>query len=368
MNSYKETIHKETIFEYVTNLNELDILLNNFHMSHENIAIMCYMWKEYGFLPTIFNDYYRDFYEDVILNKCYFIGLCFEGHEIFYKNKVDTLIVLKGFIDTSKAYENNKETNLFLTNLSLIQDRGIAFLNTILNFDHVGCENIIKKYKWSGIIYPTLFDGWYHSAVPYINSQFEFAKGFGKTYKWSEGKHIKKWFSWNLDLCDEFKHTFKVDRLYNEEYDVLICKNSWKTRNFRSNNINDFTGIKESTREVGFISNSYVTNLCNEYIKNEKILVVVNDLLEFNLPISDYIKVVNMKHYLDVEMYISLMYYANNAYVPPTAALDLALYFCNVNLTIISQTDKDNGLNYKKEFMNIIQEKNGKKWDVVYCI
>ena len=359
---------KETLFEYVTNLDELDTLLHKYCASYDKIAIMCYMWKEYGFLPTIFNDYYRDFYEDVVENKCFFLGLCFEGHEIFYKNKVDILIVLKGFIDTSKAYQNNKETTLFLTNLSLVRDRGIAFLNTILNFDYVFCESIINKYKWSAIIYPTLFDGWYHSAVPYHKTNFEFGKGFGKTYNWSKGKYIKEWFSWNLELCDEYKKGLVFEKIIDEEYDILICKNSWKTRDYRSSNVNDFTGTKETTREVGFINSSYVTNLCNKYIENGKTLVVVNDLLEFDLPTSGHIKIINMKHYLDVNTLISLLYHSKLAYIPPTAALDLVLYFCSVDLKIISQTDKDDGLNYKKMFMDIVQKKNNKTWEVVYCI
>lgn len=363
-----EQIYKQTTILYAETVFHLNEILKAFHESLDNIAIMCYLWKEYGFLPTIFNDYYRNFYEDVLKNKSIFIGLCFEGHEIFYQNKVDILVVLKGFIDTSKAYENNKETELFLTNINNNHDRGVAFLKTILNFDYVTCNSMIRSYAWTGIIYPSLFDGWDYSAVPYAYSDFQFGKGFGKTYHWSTGTYIKKWFSWNLDLCDDNKKYLLFDRVYAEEYDVLICKNSWKTRDYRSNNINDFLGTNENTREVGFISNNYVQQLCKEYIAMKKNLVVVNDLLEFNVPDDNYIKVVKMKHYLDVYKFVSLIFYANTAYVPPTAALDLALYYCSVDLKIISQRDKSDGLDYKLSFMEMVQNKNGKKWEVIHCI
>ena len=90
----------------------------------EEYSLVNYVWTEYGFHPVFFNELFREFFDDVKGPK---IGFCFPGHEIFYEKYVDILVTLEGFTDTSKAYKDNKETDLLLNNFNTLPDRGVAF-------------------------------------------------------------------------------------------------------------------------------------------------------------------------------------------------------------------------------------------------
>ena len=79
----------------------------------EDYSLVNYVWTEYGFHPVFFNELFRGFFKDVKGPK---IGFCFPGHEVFYEKYVDILVTLEGFVDTSKAYKDNTETELLLNN------------------------------------------------------------------------------------------------------------------------------------------------------------------------------------------------------------------------------------------------------------
>ena len=46
---------------------------------------------------------------------------------------------------------------------------------------------------------------------------------------------------------------FLYDKDLPKEYNTVVCKNSWKSRNFRNRNIRTFTGKNESNPHVGFM-------------------------------------------------------------------------------------------------------------------
>ena len=72
---------------YINSIEELEKTILSFGKP-ETINLVCYIWSEYGFFPTIFNDYYKDFFDDC---KGLIIGVCFEGHDIFYLNKASLI-------------------------------------------------------------------------------------------------------------------------------------------------------------------------------------------------------------------------------------------------------------------------------------
>jgi hypothetical protein len=128
----------------IKNIQELDNYLSNIK-NIDTYNFIGYIWLEYGFYPIFFNELYRDFFNEITGPK---IGVCFEGHEIFYENLVDELLILENFIDTNKTYQNNKETDLLLQNFNSYGDRGVAFWYTIRNFDEDSFDLILSKYKF----------------------------------------------------------------------------------------------------------------------------------------------------------------------------------------------------------------------------
>jgi hypothetical protein len=351
----------------------LDILTFN------KCNLISYIWREYGFLPTIFNDFYYDFYHDESVKThtapTTTIGLCFEGHEIFYEQKVDILITLEGFIDTSLAYVNNKETERFIKFIQSEKDRGVAFLKTILNFDYEKCEQAIRSnYEWNAIIYPSLFDGWTNGAVPYAkNSDFVYGHSGEKgKFLWGKNESVVKWFGWNMHNWIKSKETINLERTTDyDEYDVVICKNSWKTRNYHSFKIEDFLSTNKKGGSVGYVDNDFIVKIAYEYIKQQKNLVIVNDLIEFDFPNdildSKFISIVNMYHYLDVRKLMSIANHATIVYVPGTAALDLVLYYCNVNVCVMNHHQFGINIKDKEQMMNKVQQYNNKWWkSIIY--
>ena len=106
----------------IKSVEEIKSILDS--ITTEDYSLVNYVWTEYGFHPVFFNELFKDFFKEAKGPK---IGFCFPGHEIFYEKYVDILVTLEGFVDTSKAYKDNKETELLLNNLKLYQIKELLF-------------------------------------------------------------------------------------------------------------------------------------------------------------------------------------------------------------------------------------------------
>ena len=83
------------MIKYISTLKELDSYLST--QDTANCNFVGYMWHEYGWFPFYFNELFFDFFNKI---EGKIIGTCLPGHEFFYEDKVDELIVLDNFIDT----------------------------------------------------------------------------------------------------------------------------------------------------------------------------------------------------------------------------------------------------------------------------
>ena len=99
----------------VNSVDEIKGILNT--INTEEYSLINYVWTEYGFYPTFFNELFIDFFKEA---KGPRIAFCFPGQEIFYEQYVDILVTLEGFIDTTKAYKDSQETELLLNNFKTI--------------------------------------------------------------------------------------------------------------------------------------------------------------------------------------------------------------------------------------------------------
>ena len=137
------------MIKHISSLVELDNYLST--RNTQNYNFVGYMWHEYGWFPFYFNELFSEFFEK---KQGLTIGTCLPGHEFFYEDKVDELLVLDNFVNTENAYVNSQETDLFKSNLARIKDKGIAFWLTVRNFDEKEFESTLNKYKFKSILYP----------------------------------------------------------------------------------------------------------------------------------------------------------------------------------------------------------------------
>ena len=179
---------------HISSLEELDNYLST--QDTENCNFVGYVWHEYGFFPIFFNDLFKEFF-DTIKGKV--IGTCFPGHEIFYEDKVDELIVLDGFIDTTKTYVNNKESELLKENFSKIKDKGIAFWYTLRNFDEDKYDSVLNKYKFKYTLFPI------GRTTTWDNGLYLLSPGF-KSYKYAGGER-DYWFDPTLSHMNRHGYT-----------------------------------------------------------------------------------------------------------------------------------------------------------------
>ena len=99
----------------IKSIDEIKSILDS--INTEEYSLVNYIWTEYGFYPTFFNELFVEFFENVKGPK---IGFCFSGQELFYEPYVDILVTLDGFIDTTKAYKDSQETELLLNNFQTL--------------------------------------------------------------------------------------------------------------------------------------------------------------------------------------------------------------------------------------------------------
>jgi hypothetical protein len=335
---------------HVKNISELKQELDKFNANEVNFV--SYIWTEYGFYPIYMNELFNEFFS---LNGT-FVGTCLPGQEIFYENLVDHLIVLDNFIDTSRAYFNNQETELLIKNFSLFPDRGIAFWYTIKNFDEDQYENLVYSYNFKNIIHPIGKTRAWDVGMFNLNS-FKYASG-EKDFYTSENTcwRTTGTLGWNLNTWNRYDFNSNIN--IEVEYYTMFVKNSWKSRKYHSSNISDFLVGKNGTDGSGgwgYMSPNLVADICNFFIENNKKLYVINDLSKYPLPKNDLIVEVEMTGFLDVKKMLSLIDSSKCFITPSTSPLDLASYYCNTNIVLIDDSQN------KNSFVSKIVELNDKK-------
>jgi hypothetical protein len=338
------------MIKHVGTLSELKIELDKYNPAETNFV--SYIWTEYGFYPIFMNELFSDFF----LHSGRFVGTCLPGQEIFYENLVDDLYILDNFIDTSKAYFNNQETDLLIQNFSIYHDRGIAFWYTIKNFDEDEYEFLINSYNFKNLIHPIGKTRAWDVGMFNLNS-FKYASGERDLYTTENTKwRTTGTLGWNLDSWKKFD--FQKEIQLEEEYFTMFVKNSWKSRKYHSNNITDFIVGElgtSGTGGYGYLSPDLVTNICNFFISQNKKLFVINDLSRYPLPKNELIIEIDMTGFLDVKKMLSTINFSKCFITPSTSPLDLATYYCDTNIVLIDD------LQNKNSFVSKILEINNKK-------
>jgi len=321
----------------------------------EEYSLVNYVWTEYGFYPTYFNELFREFFEDV---KGPILGFCFPGQEIFYEGKVDILVSLEGFLDTTKAYSDNQETELLLNNFKTIDDRGVAFWFTVRNFDEDAYEDAFSGYTFRNIVYP-------------IGKRLPWELGWppGPGHQYADGEdgpwrfpsckyYIDKVQSYDLNLWDNsFKRGESLDI---GEYNTFFVKNSFKTRNYGSANIDDYLVGKDGTSgDLGFgsVEFDFYAKVIDFHIKNKKNIVVIHDLVRFPEIESEYVHYIDMRGNLDVRSLLTIVDDSNNFINTGTSPGDLAAYNCKTNQVIIG----DQIIQNRTQFADLILGRSDRK-------
>lgn len=345
------------MIKHISSISELDNYLST--QDTENCNFVGYFWHEYGWLPHFFNELFEDFFNKI---KGKTIGVCFLGHEIFYEDKVDELIVLNGFTDTSRAYVNNQESDLLKQNFYKIKDKGIAFWNTVKCFDEDKFDEIISKYDFKNTLHSIgRTTTWEYGLYPNATKPYIYASGeIGDLYiptNCTYGAGGRNNWSWRWDLSKVPEKKF--DRLIEDDYDIIFVKNSWKTRK----NENVFVGKgDEGTPGFGYLNHKLFINICNEYIKNKRKLVIVDDLVKYEYPDNPYLISFNMKKFFDVKKFINLVSHCNLMIGAATGITDLSLYYCpSTNFILLDDMQK------KLSWFEEVTKKYNKKAIAVSC-
>jgi hypothetical protein len=321
------------------------------------------MWHEYGFFPIFFNDIFKEFFDNI---RGKTIGTCFPGHEIFYEDKVDELIVLDGFIDTTKTYVNNKESELLKENFRKLTDKGIAFWYTIRNFDEDEYDSVVNRYKFKNILFPIGRTVTWDVGL--------YLMGHHNGYKYATGEK-DYWFNPKLGYMNVHRHTgwnlsnWKKDRNFDKiedgEYSVIFVKNTWKTRK-GSSNVGDGTGGNPG---YGFLDFNLFDKIVQHYIDNKRKLVIVNDLVKFPIVKSPYITEFDMIGYFDVKRYLSLVHHSKIFMSSSTAPMDLATYYCDTNYVVFDDS-KNRNIRFFSKIANIrnkqaisVESHDSSDWD-----
>ena len=321
----------------IHSINEIDNYLKT--QDTENINLINYFWIEYGFYPIFFNELFHEFF--TTLNGK-FIGICFEGQEILYEDKVDDLLILKNFIDTRKTYQNNKETLLLLHNFKTISDKGIAFWYTLRNFDEDNYAKIIYKYKYKNIIHPMGKDNPWKLG---LFSLKKFCYGTGEKYFYTSENTLWKTsgtLGWDLKLWKNYDFP-NITNFNDKEYYTIFIKNTWKTRNFRSNNINDILvgpqGVGGS-KGFGFVDAKFYEKILTYFIKNKKNLIIISDLVKYPIPQNNNIVLFDMVGFFDIKKFCSIIHNSRIFLTSSTSPLDLASYYCNTHIVCLDDKQK----------------------------
>lgn len=335
----------------VKNLDDIKNVLDS--INTEKYTLINYIWIEYGFYPIYFNELFRQFFSECKGPK---IGFCFPGHEVFYEDKVDILVTLENFIDTRKTYQNNTETNLLLNNFKYYPDRGIAFWYTLRNFDEDQYWNVISQYKFRNILYPIGKEIPWQNGLFGPSPGFKYADGIDGTWhlpscKWYERGSVE----WDIDLWNSNFRDYGKPNL--ENYNTFFVKNTWKSRDFRSSNINDFL-IESGKPYVGHVNFELYVKVVEFHITNKIHLVVINDLVKFPVVESEYIHYIDMEGFLDVRLLLTFANYSKNFITTGTSPMDLVNYYCdNINIVLLG----DDHVFSRTTFVDDIQRIKNKK-------
>lgn len=338
----------------IKSIDEIKPILDS--INTEEYSLVNYTWTEYGFLTLMFNEMFIDFFKQTGPK----IGFCFPGHEIFYENHVDILVTLEGFIDTAKAYSDNKETDLLLDNFKNISDRGIAFWYTIRNFDEDAYVDAFSGYTFKNVLYPIGKDLHWKLGWP-IGPGYKYAEGEDGTWytpqtEWS----VTGTANWKFDLWNPtFTRGEGVDL---ESYNCFFVKNSWKTRKYNSQNIEDLLvgedGKSEVSHDFGFIGFKLYNDIVKHHIEKKKHLVIINDLVRFPTIESEYIHYADLRNFLDVRFLMTIVDKSDNFISSGTGPQDLALYYCDTNQVVVTDSDF---ICKKVDFFEKMQAKRNRK-------
>jgi len=337
----------------VKNLDEIKNILDS--INTEQYSLVNYVWTEYGFYPTFFNELFIEFFKNV---KRPIIGFCFPGQEVFYEPHVDILVTLTNFIDTTKAYKNSQETELLLNNFQSIPDRGSAFWSTLRNFDEDLYQELFSKYEFRNILYPIGKDLHWKLGWP-PGPGYKYAEGVDGEWYFPSCKYYEQGVQYyDLDLWNpKFS---KCDNLNIGKYNTFFVKNSWKTRNFRSEDINEFlvgnNGISGNFA-LGSVEFDLYAKVINFHIKNKINLVIINDLVKFPVVENEYITYIDMVGFLDVKLFLTIVDNSDNFINTGTSPGDLAAYYCNTNQVIVG----DEFIQNRTQFSDVILGKRNKK-------
>ena len=314
--------------QHISSCKELDLYLSK--INTDQYSFIGYMWHEYGWFPFYFNELFSEFFQR---NTNPIIATCFPGHEFFYEDKVDELIVLDTFIDTSNAYLESKETELLKKNMSNIKDKGIAFWKTIRNFNEDEFESILNKYQFKNILYPIgKTKTWDYIMFPNPKIEYKYASGeigdliLPNSCEYGKYDGKGKWtYSW-----DESKHTPRnISRIIKGDYDVIFVKNSWKTR------------TSEDKPGFGHLDKNLFERICEYYISNKRRLLVIDDLVEYDIKDNEFVSKITMKGFLDVKKLLQIIYHSNTFITAATGFADLSLYYCpDTNLVLLDDMQK----------------------------
>ena len=253
-------------------------------------------------------------------------------------------------------------TDLLLNNFTNIPDRGIAFWYTLRNFDEDLYSELFSKYKFRNVLFPI------GKTIPWDNSLFGPTPGF----KYAEGEDgswylpVSDWYlngmvSWNIDIWKHFYNNFKKSTYkFPDTYNTFFIKNSWKSRNYSSKNIDDILvgddRISNPTDRFAYLDYSFYNEVVDFHIKNEINLVIINDLVGFPVVENKYISYLDMVGFLDVRLLITCINQSKNFISICTSPMDLATYYCDTNLVYLNDPCNAGG------FVEDIQKIKNKKF------
>lgn len=337
-------LKKETLVKRISSLNELDDYFKTLKNIQE-YSLVSYIYQEYGFFPIFFNELFEEFFQDCQDELS--IATCFPGHEFFYEDKVDILLILDGFIDTTRAYKDSKKTKLYEEKCKFHASTGIAFWFTIRNFDEDEYQQIVDSYSFKRELFSIGKKKlWYYHLHPGPRESrpYQYARGeFNKEY-WLP-KNITPWqtkkkLGWNIEKWQVHNN---YPRVVSGEYDLIFVKNSYKTLS------------NDGKKRFGYIENSFLQDIISFYIKKKRRLLILHDLVEYPVEKNEYIEEVRMMNFFDTKYFLSLVHHANIFISSSTSPIDLAAYYCNTNLLLLDD------LAYKVAWVGKILQLRGKR-------
>ena len=336
MNNYNDNIKNILDINklyYINNLNELKSLLITFEPNKCNL-VGC-IWHEYGYIPVLIDYVFNDFFE-FNRNNGLMIGLCFEGMEIMYINKVDKLIILKNFINTENAIKNSNYTDKWnYVKNNITQDGGIAFWHSIKNFDENELNILLEKLNFKNIIWPHYY-GNGNSTLFYRNkfgktnlgTRFLYAIGEKNLYSTDNiflknkvikyGKKINEKNFGSLYLYDNrILNKYNLPKLFDTPYACCFIRNCHKNYTIAS--------------IAGYKLNKTI-ELC---IKNKIHLILFQDLIYTEVPKNEYIHEVCFNKFFDITKFIYYTYHCSYYFGTISSTQEIFSHYSGINSHVI---------------------------------